>query len=408
MCDRCLDATDFGSELCHLWLDPLIDTKLIKKLEEHELGDISSGGGEKTKETKPEATTRDHRCSALDPYLKGFVQIIVVVSSIAGIVSNWLAYSSYARRGVTPLQGPESLLRTLWLAQAICASITVPLAVLVKVIGPVCKWKISESISGYIVLIDLLIDNIGGLLISYYLFRVNNCWVEVEGSADADYLFWGLIVNIGFKLISSITQIIYGFVRGYILCFIRHCTPSADTTLQVALKSLHIVALCGVMVFGIIVMVTVINIRVDGSPVLVYVYNNDSLTSASVLTRFDDVYNGNSRQTAASYYNIYTGECFVYFVTFDENERTISYDYNYNYFDQSRNLICDGSNVISESQRPGPVYLDKDWKASLLKEWEKNGGDIITDSVTCVTLRGLFQNGTHVPCSLDTTCEEIK
>eukprot|EP00118_Oscarella_pearsei_P016463 m.157241 g.157241 ORF g.157241 m.157241 type:complete len:217 (+) comp38707_c0_seq9:1667-2317(+) len=207
------------------------------------------------------------------------------------------------------------------------------------------------------------------------------------------------------KTISLIIQISYGVIQGYTLCFIKNCTPNYENDCRIALKSTHVLVLCGLLTFGIVVMVTVINIRVDGSPVLVYVYNNDSLTSASVLAKFDDVYNKEPGNFTAPYYNRFTNDCFVFALTYDAVDRTVKFDYSLNYLDLFGNLICRGSSGVDDDSKPGPVYLDKDWKASLLREWEERGDNAITGLTSCITFKGIFQNGS-VPCSLDATCKE--
>ena len=93
--------------------------------DDHELGQVSKEGGNDSSKQRT-TTTKLVTKKKVKRYLHRIVQIVVVVASAAVIITNWIAYSSYATIGVTPLEEHEETIQTLWLVQAICATIVTP------------------------------------------------------------------------------------------------------------------------------------------------------------------------------------------------------------------------------------------------------------------------------------------
>ena len=400
-------------ELCHLWLDPIIHHEPKESNDDHELGQVSNecGNDPSKQKTKTKTTTKSKTKKKVKRYLHRIVQLVVVVASAAEIITNWIAYSSYAKIGLSPLEGPKKAIQTLWLIQAIFATILTPVAVFVKVIAPLCKREVPHSISGHVVLFDLLINSGGSLLISYNVFRAGSCWIDLAGNTPARHLFWGEVSKLSFKMLLNLVQIIYGFSQGYVLCCIEPCTPTDETTSHIMLKSVHVIALCGVLAFAAVVMATIIDIRDSGSPVLIVVYRNESWRSASVLERFHEADEQHPKPITATYHNSFTGDCFVYSSAFDEEEKNTVYNYNMNYLNSSGNLSCVLHDDIELKRKPGDLFLSKDWVPNEQGHWQKGGEDFIHDSsskATCIPRKGIFRNEMPVPCSFDTTCKELK
>ena len=409
---RCTNCSEL--ELCHLWLDPIIHhepNEPSASKDDHELGQVSKEGGDDSSKQKT-TTTKLLTKKKVKRYLHRIVQIVVLVASAAVIITNWIAYSSYATIGVTPLKDHDETIQTLWLVQAICATIVTPIAVFVKVVAPLRKWEIPKSISGYIVLFDLIVNSGGSLLISYNVFQSSGCWLDLNGSLPARQLYWEEMIKVGFKMLLLLVQIIYGLSQGYIICCVQPCAPTRQKRSEIALKSAHVILLCGLLAFAGVVMSTIVDNRNSASPVLILVYHNTTYGSASVLTRFHEVDETFPKLITATYRNPFTGDCFVYWLTFDEEKNTIIYEYQHNYINSSGDLNCDIRNITDLLKKPGFLFLKKEKVKNQLGKWP-NSGDVINYDETphrkpCHFRKGQFEYGIAGPCTFDTTCKDLK
>ena len=211
-----------------------------------------------------------------------------------------------------------------------------------------------------------------------------------------------------------LVQIIYGLSQGYVVCCVQPCAPTRRKRSEIALRSAHVIVLCGLLAFAGVVMSTIVDNRYSGSPVLIVIYHNTTLRSASVLTRFhkiNEIDENFPKPITATYRNPFTGDCFVYWLTFDEEKNTIIYEYQHNYINSSGDLNCDIC-IRTDPKKPGFLFLKKEGVKNQLGKWP-NSGDVISYDETqrgtnCHFLKGQFEYGIAGPCTFDTTCKNLK